>query len=310
MKIAVMGAGALGCYYGGRLLQAGRDVSFVARGAHLEALKREGLRIESPLGDAHLPKINATSDPGDIGPVDMVFFLVKLYDTEDAAQVMSPLLGPETAVVSFQNGIDGWQRIGSLVGEDRVIGGLAVIPADIKAPGVVRHNGPFAKLVFGEFDGRISERCQALAATLDVDGIEALLVDNIDVRIWEKLVILSALSAITTLTRLPIGAILAEERSRALFRAAIDETHAVGRKACPALGESVADKSFAFAEQMPRHMRASMLDDLERGKRLELDDLSGAVVRLGKAHGVPTPVHAMVQAALSPYRNGQAASAG
>ena len=121
---------------------------------------------------------------------------------------------------------------------------------------------------------------------------------------------MSALNAITTLTRLPIGAILADERSRALFRAAIDETHAVGRKACPALGENVADKSFAFAEQMPWHMRASMLDDLERGKCLELDDLSGAVVRLGKEHGVPTPVHAMVQAALSPYRNGQAASAG
>ncbi len=310
MKIAIMGAGALGCYYGGRMLQAGRDVSFVARGAHLEALQRDGLKIESPLGDGHLPDIKATSDPGEIGPVDMILFMVKLYDTEDAARAMAPMLGTETGVVSFQNGIDGWQRIGAVVGAARVIGGLAVIPADIRAPGVVRHNGPFAKLVFGEFDGRRSERCQALATALDVEGIEALLVDNIDVRIWEKLVVLSALSAITTLTRLPIGAILADERSRALFRAAIDETHAVGRKACPALGENVADKSFGFAEQMPWHMRASMLDDLERGKRLELEDLSGAVVRLGKEHGVPTPVHAMVQAALSPHRNGPPASAG
>ncbi len=310
MKIAVMGAGALGCYYGGRLLQAGRDVSFIARGAHLEALQHNGLRIESPLGDAHLPTVAATSDPGEIGPVDMVLFMVKLYDTEEAAHAMAPLLGPETAVASFQNGIDGWQRIAAVVGEARVIGGMAVIPADIKAPGVVRHNGPFAKLIFGEFDGQASARCEALAATLDVDGMEALLVDNIDVRIWEKLVILSALSAITTLTRLPIGAILADERSRTLFRAAIDETHAVGRMACPALGETVADKSFAFAQKMPWHMRASMLDDLERGKRLELDDLSGAVVRLGKEHGVPTPVHAMVQAALSPHRDGPPATAG
>ena len=305
MKIAVMGAGALGCYYGGRLLQAGRDVSFVARGAHLEALKRNGLKIESPLGDAHLPEITATSEPAEIGPVDMVFFLVKLYDTEDAAQAMSPLLGPETAVVSFQNGIDSWQRIGSLVGEDRVIGGLAVIPADIKAPGVVRHNGPFAKLVFGEFDGRTSERCQALVKALDVDGIEALLVDNIDVRIWEKLVILSALSAITTLTRLPIGAIRRDPMSVKLFESAIVETHAVGRAACPALAEDAGERALKLAMGFPDQMRASMLDDLERGKRLELDDLSGAVVRLGERHNVPTPVHRVVQQALHPYADGR-----
>ena len=305
MKIAIMGAGALGCYFGGRLAIAGQDVAFVARGAHLQALRESGMKVESPLGDFAMEKVNATSDPAEIGPVDLVVFLVKLYDTEEAAEAMRPLLKPETAVVSFQNGIDAWQRIGALVGTERVIGGLALIPAHIAEPGLVRHTSPFAKLTFGEFDGTESDRCKALLEALQGAGVDAELADNIQVRIWEKLVMLSALSAITTLTRLPMGLIRQDPLCGDLFREAIRETHAVGKAMCPALGDDVADRQWAFARSMPPDVRASMLDDLERGKRLELNDLSGAVVRLGREAGVPTPVHAFVQQALQPYVNGR-----
>lgn len=304
MKIAVMGAGALGCYFGGRLAQSGAKVAFIARGPHLEALQRDGLRIESSLGDAHLPQVHATDSPEDVGPVDLVIFVVKLYDTEAAARAIAPLLGEKTAVVSFQNGIDGWERIGRTVGKDRVIGGTAVIPADIRAPGIVRHNGPFARLVFGEFDGRPSDRCKALEAAFSAAGVEAAQVADIEARIWDKFVVLSALSAATTLTRLPLGAVRTDEHARQLFEDAITETAAVGEAMCAALPRGAAKRARTLAMSFPAGMRASMLDDLERGKRLELDHLSGAVVRLGDQAGIPTPTHRIVRAALYPYVDG------
>ena len=304
MKFAVMGAGALGCYFGGRLAAAGSDIAFIARGANLAALRRDGLHIESPLGDAHVASVSATDDPAQIGPVDMVLFLVKLYDTETAARQMAPLIGPDTAVVSFQNGVEARERIGEIVGKQRVLGGTAFIPADLRAPGIVRHNGPFARLTVGEFDGRRSERAQSLNDAFVAAGVEATLVSDMTVRIWEKFIFLSALSAITTLTRLPLGAILADNLSHDLFRAAILETHAVGRAACPALAEDAGERGYALAKGFPPTMRASMLDDLERGKRLELDSLSGAVVRLGEKHGIATPVHSVVHKALHPFVDG------
>ena len=305
MKIAVMGAGALGCYFGGRLAAAGADIAFVARGAHLAALQSDGLRIESPLGDCHVANVTATDDPATIGQVDVVLFLVKLYDTDTAARQMAPLLGPHTTVVSFQNGVETRRQIGAVVGEQRVVAGAAFIPADIRAPGIVRHSGPFARLVFGEHDGEASSRCLTLAAAFDKAGVEATVVADIEAKLWEKFLVLSALSAITTLTRLPIGDVLADPECRALFRGAIDESHAVGRAVCPQLAAGAADAAFELASGFPHGMRASMLDDLERGKRLELNDLSGAVVRLGAAHGIATPIHRVVHQALQPYVNGR-----
>jgi 2-dehydropantoate 2-reductase len=305
MKLAIMGAGALGCYFGGRLVQSGADVTFVARGAHLKALQRDGLRIESPLGNALVAPVRATDDPSEIGPVDMVLFLVKLYDTEESARAMAPLLGPETAVASFQNGIDAWTRIGAIVGEERVLGGTAVISAAIRSPGVVSHVGSFARLTFGEFDGRASARCEALRAALERAGVEAAVVPDIRVKIWEKFIVLSAFSAVTALTRLPIGDVLADPQCRDLFAAAIAETHAVGRAACPALADDAGERALALAHGFPKSMRASMLDDLERGKRLELEHLSGAVARLGAAHGVATPVHEVAYKALHPFLEGR-----
>jgi len=305
MKIAVMGAGALGGYFGGRLAAAGANVTFIARGAHLEALRSNGLKIESPLGDLHLPKVNATSDPADVGPVDTVLFLVKLYDTEEAARAIAPLLGPETSIVTFQNGVNSSERIGRIAREGRVIPGIAVIPADVRAPGIVRHSGPFARLVFGEPDGSDSSRCKDLLAALQKAGVDAEIAPNIEVRVWEKFIMLSTLSAITTLTRLNVGPIFADEACATLVERAVQETAAVGRKVCPALPENAAEKALAMLKGMPGHMHASMLDDLNRGKRLELNDLSGEVVRLGREHDIATPTHEMAWRALHPYVNGQ-----
>lgn len=307
MKFAVMGAGALGCYFGGRLAQAGFETALVARGPHLEALKRDGLFIESPLGDAHIENVTATDDPADIGPVETILFLVKLYDTESAARQMAPLIGPDTSVLSFQNGIEGWERIGEIVGMERVIAGTAFIPADIRAPGIVRHNGPFARLTIGEFTGEVTQRCTSLRDAFTGAGVEITVVDDIQIRIWEKFIVLSALSAITTLTRLPLGAILNDPLCTDLFTAAIMETYMVGKAAHPDLPETSVETALERVHGFPKHMRASMLDDLERGKKLELDDLSGAVVRLGEKYGVETPVHRTTLQALHPYIDGESA---
>ena len=304
MRIAVMGAGALGCYFGGKIAVAGGDIAFVARGAHLDALREDGLRIESALGDLHLPQVHATDDPGKVGPVDLILFLVKLYDTEQAAEAMAPMIGPDTVVLTFQNGVSSARRIGAIAGENRVINGIALIPADIRAPGIVRHTGPFARLVFGEIDGTESTRCTAILSALTAAGIDAALAPDISVKIWEKFIMLSALSAITALTRLPIGAILADPHCAQLFRSAIDETWSVGRAECAGLSEDAADRAMELVNGLPYEVRASMLDDLERGKRLELADLSGEVVRLGEIHNIATPTHTTVFRALHPFRDG------
>lgn len=305
MKIAVMGAGALGCYFGGRLAAAGEDVSFIARGAHLEAMRRDGLRVESPLGDLHLTNVRATDDPAEIGPVDLVMFLVKLYDTDEAAKAIAPLIGPDTAVISFQNGVDGWKRIGAVFGAERVIGGTAVIPVTIASPGVVRHDGDFARLDFGEFDGSDSERCRAFLAALHSAGVDAGIAPDIEVQIWRKFMMLSALSAVTALTRRPVGEIRDNPVSAELITRAILETFAVGRAVCPRLPEDAGQKALQMAAGLPHGMRASMLDDLERGKPLEVDSLSGAVVRLAAENGLEAPTHDVVWRALQPYAKGR-----
>ena len=304
MKIAVFGTGGLGGYFGARLLQAGHEVSFIARGAQLAALNRDGLRVESALGDLHLIPVRATDDPAEIGPVDAVLFMVKLYDTAAAAAALAPLLGAGTVVVSFQNGVDGWQRIGEAVGQGRVLGGVAYIFSEVLAPGVIRHSGELARLLFGEFDGRHTPGAERLARAFADAEVDARLVEDILVRIWEKFVLLSAISGVTALTRLPIGQVLADGPCASLFRDALGETAAVGRARCPALAADIAERQFAFAQSLPFGMRASMLNDLTRGRRLELEDLSGAVVRLGSELGLATPVHGAIYRALHPLIDG------
>lgn len=304
MRIAIMGAGALGGYFGGRLALAGHDVTFVARGAHLAAMRDNGLTIESPLGDAHVADVTATDDPASIGPVDLVVFVVKTYDTDAAAKAIVPLVGDDSVVVSFQNGVDARARIGAVIGHDHVAGGVALIPADVKAPGVIRHSGRFAKLVFGGFEGSRHAALERFRAALEEASVDCELADDIDKRIWEKFVFLSTFSAICTLTRLPIGPILADEPCRSLYRAALEEAVAVGRAVRPDIDPKFADHHMTFAQRMDPHVHASMLDDLGRGKRIELMDLSGRLVEIGREQAIATPIHAMVVKALHPFAAG------
>ncbi len=304
MKIAVMGAGGIGGYFGARLAAAGEEVAFIARGAHLDAMRHDGLRIESANGDVHLNAPVVTDASAEIGPVDLVLFTVKLWDTEAAAEAVRPLLGAETGVVSFQNGIDAEGVLAERLGAAHVMGGVAYGLAVIAAPGVIRHTGTLAKLVFGERDGRPSARAEALKAALAGAGVEAAVSDDIDKEIWQKFTVLAAHSGLTALTRLTSGPIMAEPETRALLRAAVAEVVAVGRAKGVALDDGLVDRNMAFFSGLPADFGSSMLHDLTAGRRLELPWLSGAVARLGAELGVATPVHGFIAAALKPHAQG------
>ena len=306
MKIAVMGAGALGCYFGGRLAASGVDVAFIARGAHLDAMRTNGPRIESPLGDASLPKVVATDDPAEIGVVDYVFFLVKLQDTAAALPAIKPLLGPETAILSFQNGVEAWGMIGDAYGPARVIGGTAKIPAEISEPGVCRHNAPIAELKIGEFGDAKNDRCGVLAAALGAVGADATVVDDIEVKIWEKFVMLTALSAATAICRSPLGPIRDDPAANEILRRAAAETLTLGKIMCNGLSDACLDEVLGFFANAPAGIRSSLLDDLMRGKPLEVAYLSGAVARLSAKHGIGAPTHDLVARALSIHAAGEA----
>jgi len=304
MKIAVMGAGALGGYFGGRLEQAGNEVWLIARGAHLEALKAGGLRILSPKGDAHLPAIRATDAPGEVGPADIVLFMVKNRDVEAAAEAIRPMIGPETMIVTCQNGVTAWERLGAIVGADHVVPGVARIPGETVEPGVIRHTAPLDTLLFGEADGRQSERCHVLSDLLTAAGTTPVVPDNILHELWSKFSVQGALASLTTLTGLDVGPLRENPVSAQLFRDAIAEAYRVGRAVVPDLPEDVPEKNWDFVMSLPPQMHASMLDDLRRGKPLEHEFLSGEVVRRGAAHGVATPIHSVLYAALKPISDG------
>jgi 2-dehydropantoate 2-reductase len=298
MRIAIMGSGGVGGYLGGRLAASGQDVTFIARGAHLEAIRERGLRIESALGDARVQPAQASDDPSSVGPVDLVIFAVKLYDTEAAAAATRPLVGPTTGVVTFQNGVDSVDVLARILGREHVVGGVAQIASVVGAPGVIRHTGTMARFVFGELDGQPSARVEALAAALKAAGVEHAVSDAIGRDIWAKMVFLATFAGLTAVMRLPIGPIRADPDTRALYQDGLAEALAVARARGIALPEDFVAATLARTDQLPAQMKSSMLEDLERGKRLELAWLSGAIVRMGREHGVPTPVHGFVTAAL------------
>ena len=308
MRIAVMGSGGVGGYFGAKLALGGHDVTFVARGAHLEAIRRNGLRVDSESTPMHVRDANVTDDPATIGPVDAVMFCVKLWDVEPAAERIRPLLARGGVAIPFQNGIESPGLLSRILGEDKVIGGIGYIASSIGAPGVIRHVGTMARLRVGAFDGIRSDAAQGFVDAGTGAGIEVSLVPDIRRGIWEKFVFLSALSGATCLTRQPLGVIRADAVMRATFEALLRETWSVGRAQGIALADDFVDKQMAFAETLPHEMRASMLHDLVAGNRLEAPWLCGAVVRLGREAGVPTPVNATVYAALRPYVDGRSAS--
>ena len=305
MKIAVMGAGGVGGYFGARLAQSSADVTFIARGAHGAAIREKGLRVFSPNGDVLVHPAKAVSDPGMIGKVDVVMFCVKLWDVDTAAEACKPLIGPDTAVICFQNGVDAEERVAAVLGGRCAVGGVAAIAALIEEPGVIRHMGTMAWLKYGELDGRSSPRLQDFDEACGKAGFEASISPDITVDIWRKFAFLAPLAGATAATRMPIGPILAEAQTRRLFADLIAETVAVGRAKGARLEDGIEDKQVAFAEGLPGEMKASMLGDLECGNRLELEWLTGAVVRLGRELGVPTPVSDKVYAVLKLHAEGR-----
>jgi len=307
MRIAVMGSGGVGGYFGGRLAKAGHDVTFIARGAHLAAIRQHGLKVLSGLGDFEVKPAKATDDPAEIGPVDVVLFATKLYDIEDAGALCKPLVGDGTMVVTLQNGVDSAERLGPILGAAHVVPGIAYIPAEIVEPGVVRQAGKQAAMAFGEADGRSSERVAAFEAACRAAGIEAHVRDNIRKQLWNKFVMLASFAALTCMTRKQAGVVRGDPDLRATLAAAMTEAVAVGRAEGVDLGPETVETSLKFLDAMPPTAQASMLTDLQRGKRLELNWLSGTVVRFGRQHGVETPVHQVALAVLKPYADGEAA---
>lgn len=304
MKIAIVGAGGVGGYFGARLAAAGEDVTFIARGAHLEAMRKGGLKVHSALGDLALAPVKVESGPDDVGPVDIVLIAVKLWSTEGAAHTAKSLLGPGTGVVSFQNGVDAIGIITRAVGREHTMGGVAHIAALIEEPGVIRHNGTMARLTFGELDGNRSERAQALHRACQAAGIDSHLSQDIQLVIWEKFVFLVGLSGMTSLTRTPIGPIREDPLTRETLREVISETVAVARAQGVDLPADTVDRQMTFTDGLPADMVSSMLGDLRRGNRLEVDCLSGAVDRLGREVNVATPVNRTIYAALKLHANG------
>lgn len=308
MRIAVMGSGGVGGYFGARLAASGCDVSFIARGAQLAALKQHGLKVSSGGGDLHLRSVRATDDPRAVGPVDLVLFGVKLWDTEAAALQLLPMLGTDTAVVSFQNGVAKDELLQRVLGERAVMGGVCYIAATIAEPGVIRHVGTMQRLVFGDYGVATSPRAAAFLTACRAAGIDAEISADIRLTIWEKFVMLVGLSGTTSAIGSPIGPIRSHPQTRALLLDAMREVVAVGRAQGVALAEDFADKRLAFIDTLPAEMTSSMHQDLQRGGRLELDWLSGDVVKRGRDAGVATPVNRALSDVLALRSAGHAAA--
>lgn len=304
MRIAVVGAGGVGGAFGAALAKAGADVTFIARGAHLAAMKRDGLKIQSPRGDTHLVPTQATDNPAGIGVVDIVLFFVKLWDVESAGEAIKPLVGPDTAVIPLQNGIDAAERLLPILGPKAVMGGVAQISASIVAPGVIRQVGTFMRMVFGELDGARSKRAEEFLALCQKAGFDATLSEQILTELWMKFILLATNAGITAATRQPIGKLREDSDIRPVMIAAFREVCEVGKAKGIALPADAVEKTLAFMDHAPPAMKASMALDLERGNRLELPWLSGKVVELGRELGVATPAHSMMYAVLKPYTMG------
>jgi 2-dehydropantoate 2-reductase len=303
MRIAVMGTGAIGGYLGARLHAAGARVSFVARGPHLAAIRESGLRVSSPLGDLRVEPASATDDPAAIGEVDVVLLGTKLFDLETAVPAMAPMVGGETAVVCLQNGVDAPDVVARRYGPARVVGAVVVINGEIAAPGVIRHNA-MNRLTVGELDGRASERVARLAALASRAGIDTAVSPDIRLEIWRKLLLLAPMGALSAMTRLPLGRIREQPETWRLAEQGMREVVAVANAQGVALTDADVRGTLAFVQGMPPTWKASLTVDLEQGRRLEVEWLSGAVCRRGRAAGIPTPFHDVALGVLLPRAAG------
>ncbi len=305
MRIAIMGSGGVGGYFGARLAKGGADVTFIARGAHLAAMRQQGLTIESAHEPIHLPQVQVTDDPGSIGPVDIVLFCVKLRDTEAAARSLVPVMRPGSAVISLQNGVQKDDTLRAIFGEDAVMGGVAYVATTIARPAVIAQTGEFQRMVFGEYNAASSARAEALLDACKRGGINVELSGDIRRAIWEKYVFLVGLSGATTAMRVRLGPIRENPVSRQFLFDLMREAVAVGRAHGVALPEDYAEQRMAFADTLPHDMTSSMHHDLEGKRPLEVQWLAGGVVALGAAVGVPTPANRAVNDILAVHAAGR-----
>ncbi len=306
MRIIIMGTGGVGGYFGARLAQGGADVGFVARGEQLAALQEHGLQVESKLGDIHLPQVRASEDPAALGPADLVLIGVKLWDTESAARAIAPIVGPDTAVISLQNGVQKDDILRRVLGDRAVVGGVCYISSKIVRPGVIAQAGTLQKLVFGEYDGAASPRAQSFLVACKRGGIDAEISPNIRLAIWEKFVFLTGLSAVTTTMRSPIGPVRDNPTTRAFLLDIMREVVAVGWAHGVPLKQQFAEGRLAFLDTVPADITSSMYNDFEQGRRLEVEWLSGGVVELGKSVGIATPLNRAVNDILALHAKGTA----
>jgi 2-dehydropantoate 2-reductase len=300
MKIAIVGAGGVGGYYGALLARAGHEVAFIARGEHLQALRAKGLHVKSILGDFAISPVRATATPAEIGPVDLVVVAVKTYHLDEAAQMLAPLLSPTTAVLPFENGVDAAERLGTVIGQEYLLGGATWISAAIEAPGVIGHYSQFRRVVLGEFNGQATPRLQAIYKAFQSTGISVEISADIRTVLWSKLVFIAAVGAIGSLTRVTFGEFRQVNETRAALQAAIAEIIAVGQANGAHLEAALAEKTLAFIDQSAAELKPSLQRDIEAGRVSELESLIGVVVRLGAAAGVPTPVMSLAYAMLKP----------
>ena len=304
MRIAVVGVGGTGGYFGGLLARAGEDVTFIARGTTLAALRANGLTVESRVEGTFTVPVQATDDPMTVGPVDLVLFCVKSYDTTTAAGQIRPLVGPETVILSVQNGVDNEERIAEVVGPAPVIGGVAGVSAHSAAPGVIVLDQEPGFLRFGELAGGTSPRTERLLEVFERAPFTATLLPDIRVQMWEKFVFICALSGVTSLVRLPVGPILRYPETTQLYRGVMEEVAAVARARGVDLPDERVDEWFRASGEISPMVYGSMYHDLAAGRRLEVEALNGTVVRFGQEHDIPTPLNFAIYAALKPYADG------
>jgi 2-dehydropantoate 2-reductase len=300
MKIAILGSGGIGGYYGGLLAGSGNDVTFLAGGAHLTAIRDHGLRVESIHGDFEVRPAQATDDPAQVGPVDLVLVTVKSYDLEAAAGTAHALIGQHTAVLPLLNGLDAAERLAAIFGAEHVLAGLTHIASNIIAPGTIRQISPLRRIIVGECSGAITPRAERIRDVLAASGIEATFTSSVDVALWEKFAFIASFSGICCLARKPIGPVLATPETRQIYVDALREVEAVGQARGVPLPLDIVARTVQFTEGFVPATKPSLLVDLEAGRRLELEAMSGTVVRYGQQAGVPTPVHRVIYAALKP----------
>lgn len=308
MRIAIMGAGGIGSFYAAKLAQAGAEVVLIARGAHLAAIRAHGLRVEGlepPLPPLRLP---TTDQPTELEPVDAALLCTKMYDIEEAARALVPLLRADSFVITQQNGVEAGALIRPILGPERVLDGVSYVSGHLQAPGVVRIHGAVRNAIeFGEADNRPSARARAFAELCARAGFTARLVDDIQAVLWHKFIIAASFAGVMTLTRMPVGPVREDPDTRRLLGAAVAEAETVARARGVKVADGLAEELFGFADALPPNLTASMLEDLQHGRRLEVAWLSGAVERLGREAGVPTPVHAAIHAGLKLHAGGATA---